>query len=211
MICGVDEAGRGPVIGPLVIAGVLAGGEELESLTAMGVKDSKMLSTEEREGLYKRITGRFQCQSVKIPARELDSLMARKSLNKVEAELFANVINDLGAKTVFIDAADVNCRKFQLMVQGHLSSSPNLVVEHKADERYPIVSAASIVAKVERDREIKELHKHFGDFGSGYSSDPRTQRFLARFFTEHRSFPDCVRKKWKTTARASNLKLEEFY
>ncbi|MFQ5800630.1 MAG: ribonuclease HII, partial [Candidatus Hydrothermarchaeales archaeon] len=69
---------------------------------------------------------------------------------------------------------------------------------------------ASIVAKAERDREIKRLHTIYGDFGSGYTSDKKTVDFIERCFKESRSFPDCVRKRWKTAIRASNLRLDDF-
>jgi ribonuclease HII len=210
MICGVDEAGRGPVIGPLVVAGVLACEGKIEALTNLGVKDSKMLTPARREVLYGEISRGFKCHVVQIPADELDRLMLRQSLNEIEAVCYSQIIDALRPKTAFVDAADVSCRNFELMILKHVRSSPKLIVEHKADERYPVVSAASIIAKVERDREIKKLHKIHGDFGSGYSSDERTQRFIKRCFAENKSFPDCVRKRWKTTVRASNLKLDDF-
>lgn len=211
MICGVDEAGRGPVIGPLVVAGVLACEGEIEELTNLGVKDSKMLRPARREALYEEISREFKCHVVHLSAVELDSLMLKQSLNEIEAVRYSQIIDALQPKTAFVDAADVSCRNFERMMLKHLGSNPSLVVEHKADVRYPIVSAASIVAKVERDRVIKKLHNIHGDFGSGYSSDEKTQRFIERCFRKNKSFPDCVRKRWKTTIRASNLKLEDFF
>jgi len=210
MICGVDEAGRGPVIGPLVVAGVLADHAEIEALTNLGVKDSKMLSPARREKLYKEISTSFKCHVVSVDAGGLDTLMAAKSLNEIEAECYANVIETLLPRAAYVDAADVSCRNFERMILKYLDSRPRLVVEHKADERYPVVSAASIVAKVERDREIQRLHKIYGDFGSGYSSDRCTQDFLKQYYAENRSFPDCVRKKWKTAVRISQPKIDEY-
>jgi ribonuclease HII len=211
MICGVDEAGRGPVIGPLVVAGVLTDKKGIEKLEKLGVKDSKMLTPSQRERLYREITELTTSHTIKIEAKKLDGLMGSKSLNAIEAECFAGVIKKLSPSTAYLDSADVSCKNFEFMVLKRLKSRPELIVEHKADERYPIVSAASIVAKVERDEEIKRLHKIHGDFGSGYSSDERTIEFLEQYFKENRTFPDCVRKKWKTAVRLSNLKLEEFY
>ena len=210
MICGVDEAGRGPVIGPLVVAGVLACEDEIDALSKLGVKDSKMLSPARREALYKEITKRFKSHVVYLRARDLDSLMAAKSLNEIEAECYATVIETLRPKTSFVDAADVSCRNFELMILKYLETRPKLVVEHKADEQYPVVSAASIVAKVERDREIQRLHKIHGDFGSGYSSDARTQEYLKQFFQENGSFPSCVRRRWKTAIRIAQPKIDEY-
>lgn len=211
MICGVDEAGRGPVIGPLVVAGVLVDEEGLRRLRELEVRDSKLLTPSRREELYKEITAFAGHQVIKTSARELDGLMGSKSLNQIEADLFAKVISGLSPESAYVDAADVSCRNFERMILKAMKIKPLLVVEHKADERYPAVSAASIVAKVERDREIARLHEIHGDFGSGYASDERTRKFLDRCFRRDRSFPDCVRKRWKTAIRASNLKLEEFY
>ena len=211
MILGIDEAGRGPVIGPLVIAGVMVDEEGLKRLIGLGVKDSKKLSPLQRNELYQGIIGFAATHVVKIQAKELDRLMVRKGLNEIEAKHFAEIIEKTAPIKAYVDAADVSPRNFELMIRGHLKALPALVVEHKADERYPVVSAASIVAKVERDREISALHKIYGDFGSGYPSDPKTNAFLNTCFQKNRSFPECVRKKWKTVARASNFKLEEFY
>ncbi len=211
MICGVDEAGRGPVIGPLVVAGVLVDEGGWKKLVKLGVKDSKLLSPSRRETLYDEITSFAGYHVIKTSALELDTLMARKSLNQIEADLFATVISTLSPESAYVDAADVSCRNFERMILKAMKKRPRLVVEHKADERYPVVSAASIVAKVERDREIVRLHEIHGDFGSGYASDERTRAFLEQCFRRDRAFPDCVRKRWKTAIRASNLKLEEFY
>ncbi len=210
MICGVDEAGRGPVIGPLVVAGVMAGEGEIEALSNLGVKDSKMLAPARREALYEEISRNFKCHVVHLSADDIDRLMLKQSLNEIEAVCYSQVIDALRPKTAFVDAADVSCRNFERMILKYLVARPSLIVEHKADERYPVVSAASIVAKVERDFAIKELHKIHGDFGSGYSSDVRTQRFLKRIFLEKGSFPSCVRRRWKTAIRIAQPKIDEY-
>jgi ribonuclease HII len=211
MICGVDEAGRGPVIGPLVVAGVLTDSEGIKRLSNLGVRDSKKHTPSQRKALYDEIRSFAAYHSVKIEAKDLDELMAKKSLNQIEARIFALVIEKLAPEIAYIDSGDVSCRNFKLNILKHLKTRPELVVEHKADERYPVVSAASILAKVERDREIERLHKIYGDFGSGYASDEKTKEFLQSYFEKTRSFPDCVRRKWKTTSRLSNLKLNNFY
>jgi ribonuclease HII len=151
------------------------------------------------------------CFTTKIQAESLDIQMGKKTLNAIEAKHFAEIINHLSPDTAYIDSADASCKNFERMMSKHLKSRPKLIIEHKADERYPVVSAASIIAKVERDSEINRLHEIHGDFGSGYASDDKTQKFLRKCFNENRAFPSCVRKKWKTTMRLSNLKLEEFY
>ncbi|MFQ6135839.1 MAG: ribonuclease HII [Candidatus Hydrothermarchaeales archaeon] len=211
MLCGVDEAGRGPVIGPLVIAGVLASEDEIVDLIALGVKDSKKLSKERRSRLYRSIANEYQCYSIQVGPLELDELRRRgTSLNEIEAQKFAEVIDILKPRVAFIDAADVLPSNFQKAVQGKLRINTALVVEHKADERYPIVSAASIIAKVERDNAIEGLCGEYGDIGSGYPSDPITQKFLEEWFHRHHEFPDFVRKSWKTLNVIRNSKISDF-
>lgn len=211
MICGVDEAGRGPVIGPLVISGVMVDEQGIEKLLELGVKDSKAHTPIERETLYHDIAAIAKHHTVMVSAADLDELMGHTKLNEIEAAQFATVINTLSPSIVYIDSADVNCRRFELSVSGRLMEATRMVVEHRADEQYPVVSAASIMAKVQRDQEIAKLHQIYGDFGSGYPSDPKTKSFLERYFRENRSFPKCVRTKWKTAIMASNMRLEDFY
>jgi ribonuclease HII len=79
-----------------------------------------------------------------------------------------------------------------------------VISEHKADVTYPIVSSASIIAKVERDREIRELAQRFGDMGSGYMTDPKTVDFLERWLAQHGSYPDFVRKSWRPARELRN-------
>ncbi len=209
-VAGVDEAGRGPVIGPLVIAGVLASKDETEALKQIGVKDSKKLAKNKRKELYKTIKENHQTYTIHITPRELDTLRKKTTLNRIEAIKFAEIINELKPEKAYIDAADVVPKNFQKAIEETLKTPTTLIVEHKADENYPIVSAASIIAKVERDREIEKLSQKYGQIGSGYPADPITQKFLKEWHQKHRSFPDCVRKSWKTIDAFKNSKLTEF-
>ncbi len=211
MICGLDEAGRGPVLGPLVVAGALCEEKEQPRLADMGVRDSKKLSPDARERLYDELTSRLGYSVIKISAQELDE--ARKqgiSLNEFEGMKFATIINQLKPSRAYIDCADVSPANFHGYMAGVLDCDCDLVIEHKADEKYPIVSAASIIAKVERDREIELIKKEYGDIGSGYSHDPRTIAFIENYYREKKEFPSFVRMSWKTTSRAKNSKLREF-
>lgn len=210
IICGVDEAGRGPVIGPLVLGGVQGNEEIFTELKRRGVMDSKKLSPRRRSALSKEIKETCLWQVRKIDAPELDSLMSRRSLNRIEALGFAGIIDEMTAEKAYIDACDVNTGRLEARIQGRLQRKIPLIVEHKADERYTVVAAASILAKVSRDNEIQVLHKVYGDFGSGYTSDPKTIRFIEKC-AEERFLPDCVRKKWKTAQRAGNTTLEAYY
>lgn len=211
MICGVDEAGRGPVIGPLVIAGVLASEEDFEALTQMGVKDSKKLAKNTRTRLYQEITKNYNYYSVKVAPKEIDNLRKKMTLNKIEAIKFAEVINKLKPKKAYIDAADAVPANFKKAIEETLKQPTALIVEHKADENYPIVSAASIIAKVERDMVIEKLSQKYGNIGSGYPADPTTQLFLKEWYQKNKSFPDIVRESWKTIEKFKNVKITEFF
>ena len=204
-IAGVDDAGRGPVIGPLVIAGVLLPRERVRELVSMGVKDSKMLSPHTRTELEKRIRLLAKRVSVReIQPRDIDDVVLHggklKKLNFLEARVMADVINELRPSEVYVDASDVNEDRYGETVLDFLSSDlkVKIVSEHHADRTYPVVSAASIVAKVHRDEVIRQLHDEYGDFGSGYVTDPKTMDFLRTYRRHHDSFPPIVRISWKT-------------
>lgn len=199
VICGIDEAGKGSVLGPMVIAGVSAPNMDVVALKA--VADSKTLSRKRRETLYSEITGNFQYASRIISAEEIDRLRAEMSMNDIVAQAHAEVIRKLPPGTAFVDACDVNAQRYGRTVLKHAGDEYSIVSEHKADARYPVVSAASIVAKVTRDRCIEQLHEEFGNFGSGYPSDPLTIQFLEGYIAEHAMPPSCARVSWETTRR----------
>ena len=211
MICGVDEAGRGPVIGPLVVAGVMAPEKRLKVLEEIGVKDSKKLTKKKRSELYGIINNHFDCFWVRLDPPEIDASIGKgKSLNEMEAAKFSEVINFLKPKKAYIDAADVSAKNFHKAVAKRLNHKVELIVEHKADETYTIVSAASIIAKVERDSIIERLCDRYGDLGSGYPSDPVTRAFLEGWFEKNDHFPDFIRRSWKTVEPFKNRKLFDY-
>jgi len=201
-IAGVDDAGRGAVIGPLVIAGVLLKKEDLPTLKELGVKDSKLLSPRRREVLADRIRKIVRKISLlKLQPCEVDMVVnsGRKlhKLNWLEAQTMAKVIEELKPALVYVDASDVLEERFKQHILECLPFKVNIVSEHKADRNYVAVSAASIIAKVERDREISILGEIYGDFGSGYPSDRRTIDFLRHLVDASEEYPDFVRKSWK--------------
>ncbi len=200
---GVDEAGRGCLLGPLVVAGVSVSPAGARALRQMGVKDSKLLSRSRRESLYPEILRvADQVHWEKIRPVEIDEVVARgrrlRKLNYLEAVYFARVIDRLGARRVTVDASDVIPSRFGEDIMSNLASKCTVVARHKADRDYPVVSAASIVAKVERDREVALLRQEHGDFGSGYPSDPATRSFFALRMKRGEPLPSYVRKSWKT-------------
>ena len=118
----------------------------------------------------------------------------------------AQIIEKLKPDKVFVDAADVNENRFKQHIQEYLTIKTQIVSKHKADEIYPVVSAASIIAKVKRDNNIKILRNKYGDFGSGYLSDRKTTSFLKDWIKNNKEYPDCVRKSWKPAKRIKNEK-----
>jgi ribonuclease HII len=209
LISGVDEAGRGPVIGPLVIAGVLFDEKDLPKLTELGVKDSKLLSPQKRETLATQIRKTaLICHTVWLSPAEIDCVVESKrrlhKLNRLEAQAMAKVIAILKPDTVYVDASDILPDRFAEHIAENLSFTPKMVCEHKADANYPIVSAASILAKVERDKAISKLQKKHGNIGCGYPHDPNTINFLEIWIRKFGDYPDFVRKSWKTAKRIKN-------
>ena len=205
-IAGVDDAGRGAVIGPLVIAGVLIEDDVLSSLRDSGVKDSKLLSPEKREYLATEIEKiAVEWHVVRLSPEEIDEVVrtGRKlhRLNRLEAQAMAKVIEALKPDVVYVDASDVSADRFGRHIAEELPFKIKIVSEHKADAKYPVVSAASIIAKVERDRAIFRLQQKYGDFGCGYPSDPKTLEFLEEWIREFKCYPDFVRKSWKPAKR----------
>jgi ribonuclease HII len=206
MICGIDEAGRGPVLGNLVAAGLLCRAKDIETLKSMGVKDSKQLDAKKRSAIYEQLTSKFKYHVSQATPDEIDN----NNLNRLEALKFAEIINELKPETAYIDCADVSPENFKNHIKRNVDVKCSLVVEHKADERHLVVSAASIIAKVERDTYIENLKAEYGEIGSGYPSDPRTIAFIEEWVKKNKSFPHFARKKWKTLDRLKNFKLTDF-
>ncbi|RDE15839.1 MAG: ribonuclease HII [Candidatus Thorarchaeota archaeon] len=203
---GIDEAGRGPMIGPLVVCGVLVQPESITELQRIGVRDSKTLTPKRRVELAKKIRGIADRISLRrISAARIDDLRAKGvTMNEIEVRAFASILRSLRPDKAFIDAADINAQRFGVLIgekSGLVSLGCSIVSEHFADSTYPAVSAASIVAKVDRDNRIRELQKNYGAFGSGYPSDSRTVQFVRSFVVDKTPLPAIVRKSWKSVER----------
>jgi ribonuclease HII len=205
LIAGIDDAGRGPVIGPLIIAGVLIHDHQQPHLRAIGVKDSKALSPRRRQWLAQQIKDFVVSYTwVELSPKAIDDVVFRgqrlRKLNWLEAKAMADVIHRLHPEVAYVDASDILERRFGEQIRELLSVDVDIVSEHHADVTYPVVSAASILAKTRRDQAVSELHEEYGDFGSGYSSDPRTRRFLREWFRTRGTevLPAFVRASWKT-------------
>ena len=199
MGCGLDEAGRGPVIGPMIVAGVCG---DREKLLLIGVKDSKKLTPSRREKLAEEIRKVADKIVVRrVEPEEIDEIRNTMTINEMEAEIFSEVIRVLDCKKVYVDAADVDEERFATTILSHLDTDVKIISRHKADAIYPEVSAASIIAKVERDRIIREISKEIGEFGSGYPSDPRTRTFIKEYYRKHGNLPPYTRKSWDTVKK----------
>ena len=217
-LAGIDEAGRGCVIGPMAIAGVLVDRDGLAKLIEIGVRDSKSLAPRTRERLASQIRSvALACHVVLIQPEEIDRAVARRALNKLEARVMAEIICELCPDVAYVDASDVVEDRFASMICACLPQGLDVqvIAEHGADARYPVVSAASILAKVERDKAISELKDEIGmDFGSGYPTDPRTIAFLRAWCEEHKGLPSFVRRSWRTARRTAKevftAKLDEW-
>ncbi|MBN2330900.1 MAG: ribonuclease HII [Candidatus Aenigmarchaeota archaeon] len=203
IIAGVDEAGRGCVIGPLVVAGISIPHDKEEELKRIGVKDSKELPHTKREKLAKQIEEIAKDVIVfKVGSCKIDTFRKQGvSMNRIEAMKFSDIIRMLNPHMAYIDCPDTNINKFHLFMNKLVGGGPELIVKHKADRDYPVVSAASIIAKVERELEISKLKEEYGDFGTGYTSDERTIEWLRGWLKENKEFPEhLVRRSWITSS-----------
>jgi ribonuclease HII len=197
-ILGIDEAGRGPVLGPLVVAGIVS--ENQEVLRDLGVRDSKKLTAPQRVALVPEIEKVAVTRVHRIDAAELDASMREESLNRVEARSFAELIRELAPEEAIVDCCDTDERRFASRILGDLGYEVPLRAEHKADEHYPVVSAASIIAKVTRDAEVRGIGRELGvPVGSGYAHDPATRAFLKQWVSVHGEMPPHTRLAWKTS------------
>ena len=173
IICGVDDAGRGSMIGPLVISGVTIDKKNVKKLRSIGVQDSKKLSPKTREILYKKIIEIVDdYHVVRISPKIIDQSVFKHKLNHLEAKNMAKVIKKLNPKVAYVDSCDVDYKRFGKEISS-LTYNSKIISRHHADSRFIVVAAASIIAKVSRDKSIHRLKKNF-DLGSGYPSDKNT-------------------------------------
>jgi len=218
MICGVDEAGKGPVLGPLVVAGVCF--EDDEVVNSLGVKDSKKHTPKRRE-LFEKIIKKkaVSYELLTISATDIDDMRRVMTMNEIEVFAFTKVIKKLKPDMCYVDAADVNEERFGRSIAQHLPKKTEIISKHKADDLFPVVSAASILAKTRRDAEMRTIattleHKINKPLGSGYPADPLTKTFLETWVKTYGKLPPHTRKSWITAKKIMNTlstkRLDEF-
>ena len=198
----MDEAGRGPVLGPLVMAALVVDEEGEKKLRWLGVKDSKQLSSSAREELLERIREiviDFRIEVIEPDAIDLSMTEAESNLNWLEAETAARMVSELAPDKAIIDCPSPNIPAYKNYFLERLSAGvkekTEVVMEHKADVNHISVAAASVIAKVIRDRQIEHIKEEIGvDFGTGYCSDPKTKDFLQKY---HDKFPELFRRCWQ--------------
>ncbi|BDC35570.1 MAG: ribonuclease HII [Candidatus Methanoliparum thermophilum] len=212
---GVDEAGKGPVMGSMFIGGVLINKinylkiEEL-LIGKNSFNDSKKIKNKKREEFYNIFKDFAKIEVYEISASEIDKLRTKYTMNEIMVIAHAGLIRkfEREADVIYLDASDVNEDRFGMyvkkLIEKFVKPDLKIISKHKADETYPLVAAASIVAKVWRERHIADLKRVYGDFGSGYPSDPKTIKFLTDFYKKYNTFPEIVRTSWKTCERIKN-------
>jgi ribonuclease HII len=205
LVSGADEAGRGPVLGPLVICAACFREADILILKEHGVTDSKKLTPKRREELTSVILETaVDHELVVFSARDIvKSMQSGVNLNQLEVQGFAKAINAMIARGTFpritwIDAVDVIEARFGEDISLQLDRKLSLLSMHKADAIHIPVGAASILAKTRRDTMIEEFATEFGNIGSGYPSDPATRTFLKEYYLQHGEYPSITRTTWAT-------------
>lgn len=216
-VLGIDEAGRGPVIGPLVIVGIVIKSEDLPKLETLHIKDSKLLTKKQRESVYDKILELSDSYKIiHVSPQEIDHIIDHDdtlNLNWLEAIKTAQIINELKPDKAIIDCPSNNLKAYEDYLRSKLTHQEvELLTEHKADANHRVVAAASIIAKVTRDKEIEKIQKVIPDpIGSGYPSDPITREFLEKHYE---TYADIFRKSWQSykdvTSKKKQTALSDF-
>jgi ribonuclease HII len=215
-IVGLDEAGRGSTIGPLVVGAFALPEGSLDALPDLGVRDSKKLSPAERTRICAALPAIGDCRSIALGPRTIDRYVARGGLNDLELAAFARLARALRPEVVYVDACDTDAPRFGRRLAALVGGDVTVIARHRADEDFPVVGAASIVAKVRRDRALAGLRRRLGEsVGSGYPSDPRTRAFVEATVRSGVPAPEWLRLSWAPVQRVMRARsartLDEFF
>lgn len=209
-IIGIDEAGRGPVIGPMVMVAAAITAKEEKKLRLWGVKDSKLLTPKQREELFDQIMDLCEIEVSVVPPSEIDEAIISHSfnLNLLEAKHSAFMINDLAdrlkIRQAILDCPSASIESYERTIKKQLTKDVKIICEYKADLNHPVVAAASIIAKVTRDRELERISAIVGEnIGSGYPSDERTMNWLEKNHNKDFGF---IRRSWASVKNIQNRK-----
>lgn len=211
-IMGIDEAGRGPVLGPMVYGCLYCARSYQKTLSSLNFADSKTLKEEKREELFENLKADESIGWAVdvIDPKELSAKMLKKNkinLNEISHDsaigLVVRVLN-MGVllTEVYVDTVG-DPEKYRTKLSERFPAI-KFVVAKKADSLYPVVSGASIVAKVTRDRALQEwvldetADNMLRNFGSGYPGDPETKAWLKQHKHSVFGFPSLVRFSWGT-------------
>lgn len=199
LIAGIDEAGRGPVLGPMVMSICVIDSNDNAMFKKLGVKDSKQLTKEQRDFLVKEIKKKsVEYYHIKIDANEIDKQREKDSLNYIETRMAAKLINKLKCKPeyIYVDCPQISTEKYKDNLYALIDIDTKLIVENKADVNYICVGCASIIAKVERDSIIESIEKETGiPLGCGYPHDEITLKAIKKI---EKIKPEFIRKSWQT-------------
>ncbi|MFH0808815.1 MAG: ribonuclease HII [archaeon] len=212
-LLGIDDAGRGPVLGPMILAGVIIDSDKEHEVKALNAKDSKLLSPLQRKTIAEALRPKFKHFIVTSSPKQIDD---SSNLNYLEAIKTAQIINHLTENltektTAIVDCPSVNIESWSRDVQKLLENPEKIILqcEHKADANHPIVGAASILAKESREEEMKKLRQEFKiDFGSGYPADPKTIKFIKENF-DNKKYSSIIRFSWNTVKKLLKVKTSE--
>jgi len=213
-VLGIDEAGKGPVIGPMIIAGVMIHDGKEAELGA--VKDSKLLTQKNRVILNEIIQNHSEFKIIVVSPQEIDCALdpnnKEMNLNWLEAVKNAEIINHFNPDVVIIDCPHPIPKKYEAYVKKMVDKKDiKYIVEHKADVNYPVCSAASIIAKVKREEEMDKIKEKYGDTGPGYPANLTTQKFIKENYTK---YPEIFRHSWQTfknCEKANDIKQKRLF
>ena len=208
-VVAIDEAGRGPVIGPMVLCGVMMDEKDQFKLKILGVKDSKLLSPAQRIKVFDLLKNDIKYKAIVVSPEEIDNALFSENtnLNWLEADKSVEIMNHFNAERAILDCPSNNKENYVGYIRERLKNKDmEIKAEFKADRKYLAVGAASIIAKVIRDKEIDKLKKKYNvEFGSGYPSDEVTQNFLKKNYDKY----DFFRKSWAPYQNAKNAKSQK--
>ena len=200
IVCGIDEAGRGSFVGPMAIAGVAIDERSLGALREAGIRDSKTLSPQVRERLYHIILANCTAHAIKrVRPHTIDNSVVFHRLSDLEMHRMADIIRTVQADAYYVDSCYADAGLFERRL-ADMSGSQSVHAYTKADSRYTVVAAASILAKVSRDRSVSRIRRYH-PVGNGYPGDTKTAAYVQKIYHSTGKFPSFVRQSWYTACR----------